>query len=89
MSEKKIELLVEAGRIMRAAMRLDDVAGVEVYLALHGNTGCICVQVTENKSLVYENRCFRTNAEKMVEIRQDLQTMLNQKWGECSEEKQG
>lgn len=89
MSEKKIKLLVEAGRIMRAAMRLDDVVGVEVYLALHGNTGCICVQVTENKSLVYENRCFRTNVEKMVEIRQDLQTMLNQKWGECSEEKQG
>lgn len=89
MSKKKVKLLIEAGRIMRAAMRLDDVSGVEVYLALHGNTGCICVVVTENKSPAYENRCFRTNVEKMANIRRDMETMLKQKRREKRETKQG
>ncbi|MGN0390318.1 MAG: hypothetical protein ACI4L2_05840 [Wujia sp.] len=85
MSEKDILLRAEGSKIMIAAMTLDDEDGVDVYLALHGNTGCICVQVTENKSLAYENRCFRTNVEQMVEIRRDLEKMLTEKRRERDE----
>ena len=76
MQEKGDELRLEVAKIMLAALMLDDASGVDVYVALHGNTDCICIQVTDNKTLIYENRCFRTNLEEITKIRKDVVKMI-------------
>ncbi len=78
MKEKGEEIRGEVAKIMLAALTLDDASGVDVYVALHGNTDCICIQVTDNKTLIYENRCFRTNLEKLTKIREEMVKMLAQ-----------
>lgn len=62
-------------KIMQAGIMLNKIPNIETYIALHGNTGCICVQICENKSLVYENRAFITNVEELCNIKHDLLRM--------------
>ncbi len=76
MKEKEEELRLEVAEITLVALILDDVPGMDVYFALHGNTDCICIQVTDNKTPIYEERCFRTNLEKITEIRKEVVKML-------------
>lgn len=68
-----------AGRIFEQAVRLDGIEGVEVFCALHGNTKCICVEVKENKTIVYQNRVFVTNTDSMWQMSRELYLMAEKK----------
>lgn len=64
-----------AGRIMEIGMMMNRFEGIEVYVMLHGNTGCLCVQITEDKTQSYENRAFASNEAAMLEIKRDMVKM--------------
>lgn len=61
-----------AGKIMEIGMMMNRYEGIEVYVMLHGNTGCLCVQITEDKSQSYDNKAFVTNEAALLEIKQDM-----------------
>lgn len=65
-----------AGRIMELGILLNDIKGIETHVLLHGNTGCLCVEVYEDKALAYSNRAFATSAQALVKIKQDMAVML-------------
>ena len=64
-----------AGRIMEIGMMMNRFEGIEAYVMLHGNTGCLCVQITEDKTQSYENRAFASNEADMLEIKRDMVKM--------------
>ena len=67
-----------AGKIMEIGMMINRYEGIEAYVMLHGNTGCLCVQITEDKTQSYDNRAFVTNEAAMLEIKQDMIKMLHE-----------
>ncbi|MCI9410812.1 MAG: hypothetical protein HFG36_01945 [Eubacterium sp.] len=67
-----------AGRIMELGSFLNGFEGIETHVLLHGNTGCLCVEVYEDKVLAYENKTFITNERGLLEIKQDMTKMHQQ-----------
>lgn len=63
------------GKIMELGVLLNRFRGLEVFVELHGNTGCICVIVKDDGKQVYENRVFTTNECGLLEIKGDLVEM--------------
>ena len=64
-----------AGRIMELGVLLSEFEGIEAHVLLHGNTGCLCVEIYEDKIQVYSNKAFITNESGLSEIMQDMVKM--------------
>ena len=64
-----------AGRIMELGVLLSEFEGIEAHVLLHGNTGCLCVEIYEDKIQVYSNKAFITNESGLYEIMQDMVKM--------------
>ncbi|MCI8363416.1 MAG: hypothetical protein HFG34_00455 [Eubacterium sp.] len=64
-----------AGRIMELGILLNGFEGIEAHVLLHGNTGCLCVEIYEDKSLAYGNRAFIVTESALLEIKQDMVKM--------------
>ncbi len=64
-----------AGRIMELGILLNGFEGIEAHVLLHGNTGCLCVEVYEDKIQAYSNKAFITNESNLFEIKQDMVKM--------------
>ena len=64
-----------AGRIMELGILLNGFEGIEAHVLLHGNTGCLCVEVYEDKIQAYSNKAFITNESNLFEIKQDIVKM--------------
>lgn len=64
-----------AGRIMELGILMNGFEGIEAHVLLHGNTGCLCVEVYEGEVQVYGNRSFITNEQKLIEIKIDMVKM--------------
>ncbi len=64
-----------AGRITELGILLNGFKGIEAHVLLHGNTGCLCVEIYEDKVLAYENRAFITNERDLYMIKQDMVKM--------------
>lgn len=64
-----------AGRIMELGILLNGFEGIEAHVLLHGNTGCLCVEVYEDKTQAYFNKSFITNESDLCMIKQDMVKM--------------
>ena len=64
-----------AGRIMELGVLLSEFEGIEAHVLLHGNTGCLCVEIYEDKIQVYSNKAFITNESNLYMIMQDMVKM--------------
>ena len=64
-----------AGRIMELGILLNGFEGIEAHVLLHGNTGCLCVEIYEDKVQAYQNRAFITNESGLCMIKQDMVKM--------------
>ena len=64
-----------AGRIMELGVLLSEFEEIEAHVLLHGNTGCLCVEIYEDKIQVYSNKAFITNESGLSEIMQDMVKM--------------
>ncbi len=64
-----------AGRIMELGILLNGFEGIEAHVLLHGNTGCICVEIYEDKIQAYQNKAFTTNESDLYMIKQDMVKM--------------
>ena len=64
-----------AGRIMELGILLNGFEGIEAHVLLHGNTGCLCVEIYEDKVQAYQNRAFITNERDLYMIKQDMVKM--------------
>lgn len=64
-----------AGRITELGVLLNEFKGIEAHVLLHGNTGCLCVEIYEDKFQVYSNKAFITNESGLSEIEQDITKM--------------
>ena len=64
-----------AGRIIELGILLNGFEGIEAHVLLHGNTGCLCVEIYEDKVQAYQNRAFITNERDLFEIKQDMEKM--------------
>lgn len=63
-------------KIMELAVRLNNHENIDVYLTLTGNTESLCIEVCENKTMIYENRTFITDESALTAIKQDLIKMI-------------
>lgn len=64
-----------AGRIMELGILLNGFEGIEAHVLLHGNTGCLCVEIYEDKVQAYSNKAFTTNESGLYMIKQDMVKM--------------
>lgn len=64
-----------AGRIVELGILLNGFEGIEAHVLLHGNTGCLCVEIYEDKVQAYQNRAFITNERDLYMIKQDMVKM--------------
>lgn len=64
-----------AGRIVELGILLNGFEGIEAHVLLHGNTGCLCVEIHEDKVQAYSNKSFITNERDLLEIKQDMVKM--------------
>lgn len=64
-----------AGRVMELGILLNGFEGIEAHVLLHGNTGCLCVEICEDKVKAYQNKAFITNESNLFEIKQDMVKM--------------
>lgn len=64
-----------AGRIMELGVLLSEFEEIEAHVLLHGNTGCLCVEIHEDKVQAYSNKSFITNERDLLEIKQDMVKM--------------
>lgn len=64
-----------AGRITELGILLNGFEGIEAHVLLHGNTGCLCVEIYEDKVQAYQNRAFITNERDLYMIKQDMVKM--------------
>lgn len=64
-----------AGRIVELGILLNGFEGIEAHVLLHGNTGCLCVEIYEDKIQAYSNKSFITNERDLLEIKQDMEKM--------------
>lgn len=64
-----------AGRIMELGILLNGFEGIEAHVLLHGNTGCLCVEVYEDKTQAYSNKSFIANESDLCMIKQDMVKM--------------
>lgn len=64
-----------AGRIMELGILLNGFEGIEAHVLLHGNTGCLCVEIYEDKVPAYSNKSFITNESDLCMIKQDMVKM--------------
>lgn len=60
---------------MELGVLLSEFEGIEAHVLLHGNTGCLCVEIYEDKIQVYSNKAFITNESGLSEIMQDMVKM--------------
>lgn len=67
-----------AGRIMELGILLNGFEGIEAHVLLHGNTGCLCVEIYEDKVQAYQNRAFITNERDLYMIKQDMVKMYQE-----------
>ncbi len=77
--KKKEPIYIVFGRMMINAIWLNFYCGIDVYLCLQGNTGCICLTVEENKTVVYQNRSFLSNKDSIQKLLRDVQAMRRYK----------
>lgn len=68
--------IAQAKEIMMLGILLDAMPGVDTYVTFHGNTDCLCVQISLDGEQVYENRAFITNARVLSEIKDDISRMI-------------
>lgn len=61
-----------AGRIVELGILLNGFEEIEAHVLLHGNTGCLCVEIYEDKVQAYSNKSFITNERDLLEIKQDM-----------------
>lgn len=61
-----------AGRITELGILLNGFEGIEAHVLLHGNTGCLCVEIYEDKVQAYSNKAFITNEGDLYMIKQDV-----------------
>ncbi len=64
-----------AGRIVELGILLNGFEGIEAHVLLHGNTGCLCVEIYEDKIQAYSDKAFITNERDLFEIKQDMVKM--------------
>lgn len=64
-----------AGRIMELGILLNGFEGIEAHVLLHGNTGCLCVEIYEDKVQAYSNKAFISNERELYIIKQDMVKM--------------
>jgi hypothetical protein len=64
-----------AGRIMELGVLLSEFEEIEAHVLLHGNTGCLCVEIYEDKVQAYSDRAFITNESNLYMIMQDMVKM--------------
>lgn len=64
-----------AGRIVELGILLNGFEGIEAHVLLHGNTGCLCVEIYENKIQAYSDKAFITNERDLYMIKQDMVKM--------------
>lgn len=64
-----------AGRIMELGVLLSEFEEIEAHVLLHGNTGCLCVEIYEDKVQAYSDRAFITNESNLYMITQDMVKM--------------
>lgn len=64
-----------AGRIMELGVLLSEFEEIEAHVLLHGNTGCLCVEIYEDKVQAYSDRAFITNESNLYMIKQDMVKM--------------
>jgi hypothetical protein len=64
-----------AGRIMELGVLLSEFEEIEAHVLLHGNTGCLCVEIYEDKVQAYSDRAFTTNESNLYMIMQDMVKM--------------
>lgn len=62
-------------RIAELGVLLNEFEEIEAHVLLHENTGCLCVEIYEDKVIAYENRAFITNEKELLEIEQDMTKM--------------
>lgn len=74
--EEKSMKTILTSKIMELAVRLNNHENIDVYLTLTGNTESLCIEVCENKTMVYENRTFVTDESALAAIKQDLIKMI-------------
>ncbi len=67
-----------AGRITELGILLNGFEGIEAHVLLHGNTGCLCVEIHEDKAQAYQNRAFITNERDLYMIKQDMVKMYQE-----------
>ena len=60
------------GRIVELGVLLHEFEEIEAHVLLHENTGCLCVEIYEDKVIAYENRAFITNKKELLEIERDM-----------------
>lgn len=63
------------GRIMELGVLLSEFEEIEAHVLLHGNTGCLCVEIYEDKVQAYSDRAFITNESNLYMIMQDMVKM--------------
>ncbi len=63
-------------KIVKAGIILNGYEGITAHVLFHGNTGCLCVIVSEAGQEVYENKAFITNAKELREIRKHINIMI-------------
>lgn len=64
-----------AGRIVELGILLNGFEGIEAHVLLHGNTGCLCVEIYEDKIQAYSDKAFITNERDLYMIKQDMVKM--------------
>ncbi len=67
-----------AGRITELGILLNGFEGIEAHVLLHGNTGCLCVEIYEDKIQAYSNKAFITNERDLYMIKQDMVKMYQE-----------
>lgn len=60
---------------MELGVLLSEFEEIEAHVLLHGNTGCLCVEIYEDKVQAYSDRAFITNESNLYMIMQDMVKM--------------
>lgn len=74
--EELVMRTILTSKIMELAVRLNNHENIDVYLTFTGNTESLCIEICENKTMVYENRTFVTDESALTAIKQDLIKMI-------------
>lgn len=77
--KRKEPMYILFGRLMINTVWLNMFKDIDTYLCLQGNTGCLCLTIEENKTVVYQNRSFLINETNIRKMIRDVQVMRRYK----------